>query len=487
VGITNTPVDEAEQDITTDTHADEAECHIPSSSPDLSLHYKLAKESLNAYRGEREGELFLVNIIDVPRHTDPREISAEMCLADRAMLVVDSCEGITSYLETLLHQALCERIVPVLCVSVNMMDHKHFLDYQDNGEKVYQTLCSVITNANAVAAKYEDKMLGNIHFSPERGNVSFLCLSEGWGFTLTYFARLWARKLGILESEMAEKLWGDNFYDMDSKEWTRGHTGAETCKRGFVLFCFDTIMKIMNYCTEGKQDNVWKAIEDLEDSMKPADKKLTGESFRKCVMQKWLPAGDNLLRMIALELPSPAKAQKYRVENLYNGPLNDLYASAIRGCDPDGPLVLYVSKMITEKGRLLAFGRVFSGTVETGGKICIMGPNHVRGQKKELYMEILQGAILWSGKNKDVVHKVPCGNIVALIGLGKSIKKNVTITNQNKIGAGPIRAISLSHLTNQEVDSVTLVAAGKKKDYSLPYSVYDNLYPHQRDGIIWLW
>ena len=64
-------------------------------------------------------------------------------------------------------------------------------------------------------------------------------------------------------------------------------------------------------------------------------------------------------------LPSPATAQVYRVENLYEGPLDDVYANAIRTCDSKGPLMLYVSKMIpaSDKGRFFAFGRVFAGTV----------------------------------------------------------------------------------------------------------------------------
>lgn len=34
-------------------------------------------------------------------------------------------------------------------------------------------------------------------------------------------------------------------------------------------------------------------------------------------------------------------------------------------CDSKGPLMMYVSKMVptSDKGRFLAFGRVFSGTV----------------------------------------------------------------------------------------------------------------------------
>ncbi len=47
------------------------------------------------------------------------------------------------------------------------------------------------------------------------------------------------------------------------------------------------------------------------------------------------------------------------------GPLDDQYAQAIRNCDANGPLMVYVSKMIpaADKGRFFAFGRVFAGKV----------------------------------------------------------------------------------------------------------------------------
>jgi elongation factor 2 len=40
----------------------------------------------------------------------------------------------------------------------------------------------------------------------------------------------------------------------------------------------------------------------------------------------------------------------------------------MRNCDPDGPLMMYISKMVptNDKGRFYAFGRVFAGTVATG-------------------------------------------------------------------------------------------------------------------------
>ncbi|KAF5191261.1 Elongation factor [Thalictrum thalictroides] len=57
------------------------------------------------------------------------------------------------------------------------------------------------------------------------------------------------------------------------------------------------------------------------------------------IMQSRLPARDALLEMMIYHLPSPSTAQRYRIENLYQGPLDDMYANAIRNCDPEGPLI----------------------------------------------------------------------------------------------------------------------------------------------------
>ncbi|OMO83123.1 hypothetical protein COLO4_22682 [Corchorus olitorius] len=139
-------------------------------------------------------------------------------------------------------------------------------------------------------------------------------------------------------------------------------------------------------------------------------------------------------------------AQKYRVENLYEGSLDDIYATAIRNCDPDGPLMLYVSKMIpaSDKGRFFAFGRVFSGKVSTGLKVRIMGPNYVTGEKKDLYVKSVKRTHIWMGKKLETVEDVPCGNTVVLFGLDQFITKHATLTNEKEVDAHPIRAMKFS-------------------------------------------
>ena len=129
--------------------------------------------------------------------------------------------------------------------------------------------------------------------------------------------------------------------------------------------------------------------------------------LKRC-MQKWLPAHDALLEMLVQHLPSPRAAQKYRVSSLYTGPLDDKWAEGIRKCDPEGPLMMYISKLIPtpDKGRFFAFGRVFSGTVRTGAKVKIMGPNYTQGKKEDLYIKNVQRTILMMGRKTEAVEEV---------------------------------------------------------------------------------
>ena len=49
----------------------------------------------------------------------------------------------------------------------------------------------------------------------------------------------------------------------------------------------------------------------------------------------------------------------------------------IKNCNPKGPLIVYISKMVpVGDERFAAFGRVFSGTISTGEKVKIIGPNY---------------------------------------------------------------------------------------------------------------
>ena len=87
--------------------------------------------------------------------------------------------------------------------------------------------------------------------------------------------------------------------------------------------------------------------------MKHEELQQEGKPLMKAVMRNWLPAGDTMFQMITVHLPSPVTAQKYRADQLYEGPLDDEACVAMRNCDPNGHLMMYISKMVptSDKGK----------------------------------------------------------------------------------------------------------------------------------------
>lgn len=119
-------------------------------------------------------------------------------------------------------------------------------------------------------------------------------------------------------------------------------------------------------------------------------------------------------------------------------------ANAMKECNPKGPLMIYISKMVptNDPGRFYAFGRVFSGTVSAGQKVRIMGANYKHGSKENLFEKSIQRVVMMMGKAAEAIADVPCGNTVALVGIDQYLTKSGTITDHPD--AYPIRQMRFS-------------------------------------------
>jgi len=215
---------------------------------------------------------------------------------------------------------------------------------------------------------------------------------------------------------------------------------------------------------EEKYDAVTKMLGAVGVTLTKEDLELRQKPLLKRCMQKWLPAHDALLEMFVQHLPSPRKAQEYRAESLYTGPADDIWCQGIKKCDPNGPLVMYISKMIPtpDKGRFYAFGRVFSGTVKTGQKVKIMGPNYVQGKKEDLNVKNVQRTILMMGRKTEAVETVTAGNTCALVGVDQYLVKAGTIADGDATECHPIVTMKYS------VSPVVRVAVTPKNPNDLP-------------------
>ncbi|KAL6867752.1 hypothetical protein ACP4OV_015776 [Aristida adscensionis] len=399
---------------------------------------QVSDEQLKTTNTQRNGNKYLINLIELSAQTDlSLELTAAMSMMDGALVVVDCVESVSLQTDVLLLHALGDRIRPVL--TLDKID-RCFLELQVDGEVAYHTFSHVIHSINVSSASNDDGHLGDVQVCPGKGTVAFSG-QHGWAFTLTRFAKMYASKFGVDEAKMMEMLWGENFFDKHTNKWTTKNTCSSTCKRGFVQFCYEPIKEIINTCMNGQKEKLWPMLQKLNITMMPDDKELTGKALMNRVMQAWLPAGTALIEMMIFHLPSPPTAQKHRVENLYEGPLGDTYSNAIRNCDTEGPLMLYVSLKIptSDKGSSFAFGHVFSGKVSTGMNVRIMASNGTRDQK-EVYANIVHSPSIWMGKKLVSVEDIPCGSTVALVGMDQFVAKNATLTNVKEVNAYPIRA-----------------------------------------------
>merc|ERR1712151_1080542 len=180
--------------------------------------------------------------------------------------------------------------------------------------------------------------------------------------------KIYAVKMGVDKEKMMKRLWGDSFFNAKKKVWTNVMQ-PEGCdkplERAFCQFIMTPINQLMTAIMQDKKEKYEKMMTTLGITLKGDEKQLTGKPLMKRTMQIWINAAATLLTMIVTRLPSPRVAQKYRVENLYEGPMDDEAAKAIRDCDASSGLMMYVSKMVptSDKGRFYAFGRVFAGTI----------------------------------------------------------------------------------------------------------------------------
>ncbi|KAL0210844.1 hypothetical protein P9112_009142 [Eukaryota sp. TZLM1-RC] len=448
----------------TDTRQDEQDRGITIKSTGVSLYYEVS-ESVVYNRdptAEDKNIGHLINLIDSPGHVDfSSEVSAALRVTDGALVVVDAISGVSVQTETVLRQALAERVKPVLML--NKMD-RVLLELKQEPEEAYQSFARTVENTNVLIATYLDEALGDVMVDPSNGTVAFGSGLHGWGFTLTHFANMYASKFGIERSKLVNRLWGDNFFDSPAKKWKNRPVGddGKPLKRAFVSFVLDPIYKLFDSVMNNQADKVNKMLKVLGIKLTQEERDQQEKKLLKTIMQRFLPAAEALLEMIVVHLPSPKFAQNYRAETLYTGPADDEICQSIRRCDPEGPLMMYVSKMVptSDKGRFYAFGRVFSGTIKSGQKVRILGANYEFGGKTDLYHKNIQRCVLMMGKSVEAVNDVPCGNTVALVGIDQFLTKNGTLTDSDQ--AHPIRAMKFS------VSPVVRVAVEPKNAAELP-------------------
>jgi len=132
-----------------------------------------------------EGKDFLINLIDTPGHIDfSGAVTRSLRAVDGALVVVDAVEGPMTQTETVLMQALRERVKPILFI--NKVD-RLIKEIKLTPEEVQRKFAKIIVRVNTLIEKYappEHKKDWQVKV--EDGRVAFGSALHKWGLNLPH-------------------------------------------------------------------------------------------------------------------------------------------------------------------------------------------------------------------------------------------------------------------------------------------------------------
>jgi elongation factor 2 len=147
---------------------------------------------------EYENEDYLINLIDTPGHVDfGGDVTRAMRAVDGVVVVIDAVEAVMPQTETVIRQALKERVKPVLFV--NKVD-RLIKELKLTPEQMLERFKKIITDVNVLIQKYSEKEFAEKNMvNVNNGSVAFGSAVKNWAISIPYM-----QKTGITFKDVIE-------------------------------------------------------------------------------------------------------------------------------------------------------------------------------------------------------------------------------------------------------------------------------------------
>lgn len=462
-----------------DTRKDEQERGITIKSTAVSMSFSVEKEVLEAYveKTDYNGEEFLINLIDSPGHVDfSSEVTAALRVTDGALVVVDCVDGICVQTETVMRQAIQEKIG--LTLVLNKLD-RAILELGYTVEELSAVVRKRIEAFNAKVGVIAGDSEYIKPLSVKDNQVSFCSGLQGWGFTLNKFARFYLNYKGKHTFEKEKKftslLWSVKHYCDFDDEFAADYKFEKIVdgqipkgkKSPFEMFVLAPIYKVKDWCFEGNVNAITEYLKKfgVDCSKLDLEGKQPGKNLFKAVFKAWLPAAECLLEQIILKLPNPHRSQAVRADSLYTGPKDESYnAIKLCSCNDEDPVTIYISKMIPDGSNgFVAFGRIFSGNIKPGTKVYVQSPEYIPDPEtkkdNEVVVKTVTKVCVMMGRGYSSIPNCPAGNIVGLVGVEGFLKKTGTVSTRQhsyniktmKFSVSPVVKVAVAPKKSQDL------------------------------------
>lgn len=216
-------------------HADEQERLLTVDSANTSMVH------------EYEGKEYLVNLIDTPGHVDfSGNVTRAMRAVDGTIVLVCASEGIMPQTETVLKQALRERVKPVLFI--NKVD-RLIKELKVTPQQMQERFVKIINEFNGLIAniaetEFKEKWQVNVN----EGSVAFGSARDNWALTIPFM-----KKRGVSFADIY-KIYDEKLSDEERKEWVWEHASLFESMMDVVVKHLPSPLEAQKY----RVSKVWK-------------------------------------------------------------------------------------------------------------------------------------------------------------------------------------------------------------------------------------
>ncbi len=137
---------------------------------------------------EYENQRYLINLIDTPGHVDfGGDVTRAMRAVDGAVVVVCAVEGVMAQTETVLRQALREKVKPVLFI--NKVD-RAIKELKLTSDSFQKRFTAIIMEVNELIRRMApDEFVDEWSVDPRDGSVAFGSGYENWAISIPYMLK----------------------------------------------------------------------------------------------------------------------------------------------------------------------------------------------------------------------------------------------------------------------------------------------------------
>lgn len=160
---------------------------------------------------EYDGDPFLINLIDTPGHVDfSGDVTRAMRAVDGAIVLSDAVEGVMPQTETVVRQALRERVKPILYI--NKVD-RLIRELKLTPQQMQERFMKIIKDVNNLILKYAEKEYAEKWLvKVDDGSVAFGSGYRKWALSVPYM-----KKTGITFKDVIDLTLADNEKELQKR------------------------------------------------------------------------------------------------------------------------------------------------------------------------------------------------------------------------------------------------------------------------------